>query len=103
MERRVERSLIDLEHAARDLLDALADAPAVHGLEGRGLEDEEVEGALKDVGVGMHGALLDVRQERLHRSCRMSRSARRTASLRSLYGCFAALAVRRYDCALRAL
>src|SRR4051812_52258 len=49
VERRIERSLIDLEHAARELLDALADSPAVHRFERDGFEDEEVEGPLQDV------------------------------------------------------
>ena len=57
MEGWVERSLVDLEHAARHLLNALADAPAVHRFEGDGFEDQQVERALKDVGVWMHGAL----------------------------------------------
>src|SRR5918995_713227 len=38
-----ERSCIDLEYAARNLLDALRDAEAVHRLETQGLEDQEVE------------------------------------------------------------
>jgi hypothetical protein len=64
VERWVEGALVDLEHATRHLLDALTDAPAVHRLEGHGLEDEEVEGSLQDVGVGMQrAALLEVRQE----------------------------------------
>src|SRR5665647_1057213 len=50
LQRRVERSLIHIERAARELLDALADPPPVHGLEGERLEHEEVERAAENVG-----------------------------------------------------
>src|SRR5437867_6800739 len=65
MECGVERTLIDLEHVPRELLDPLRDAPAVHRLERDGFEDEEVEGPLEDVrGWEAHGiSLLDIRQE----------------------------------------
>src|SRR4051812_31191049 len=54
----VERSLVDLQDVARDLLNALRDAPTVHGLEREGLEDEHVERPLQDVGVvGRHPRL----------------------------------------------
>src|SRR6185436_5862638 len=43
LERRVERSLIDVEAPLGHLLDPGADAPAVHGLERQRLEDEEVD------------------------------------------------------------
>src|SRR6185437_13680313 len=33
LERGVERPLVDVEHAARELLDALADPPAMHRLQ----------------------------------------------------------------------
>jgi hypothetical protein len=46
----VERSLIHVEDAARELLDALADPPTVHRCEGEGLEDEEVECAPENIG-----------------------------------------------------
>src|SRR5262249_41555533 len=42
-EGRVERALLDLEHAARDLVEPLRDRPAVPRPERQGLEDEEVE------------------------------------------------------------
>ena len=48
----VERALIDLELVARDLLDALADAPAMHGVEGERFEHQEVDGASEGVGLG---------------------------------------------------
>ena len=51
LERGEERAGIDLEHAARDLLDAPRDAEAVHRLEAERLEDEHVERALDDIGV----------------------------------------------------
>ena len=51
---RVERSLVDLEHAAGPLLDALGDAPSVHGLDLERLEHEHVERALKHVAAVPH-------------------------------------------------
>ncbi len=52
LQRRQQRSGVDLEDAARDLLDTPRDAEAVHRLEAERLEDEQVERALNDVGVG---------------------------------------------------
>ena len=49
MERRVERPLVDPQDVARDLLDALRDAPAVHRLERQRLQDEHVERALQEI------------------------------------------------------
>ena len=51
LERGIERPLIHVEDAARELLNARADSPAVHRLEGERLEDEKVERAPKDVGL----------------------------------------------------
>jgi len=45
----VEGALLDLEDFVGELLDALGDGPAVFGLEGDGLEDEEVEGSLDEI------------------------------------------------------
>jgi hypothetical protein len=45
VERRVERTLLDLERAARDLPDAQQHGVAVQLAERDRLEDEEVEGA----------------------------------------------------------
>jgi hypothetical protein len=45
---RVERPLIGLEHVARQELQSLRDAPAVHRFILEGTEDEEVEGALEE-------------------------------------------------------
>src|SRR5881394_670291 len=50
LERRIEGALVDVEDALRELLDALADPPAVHRLEVERLEHEEVEGAPEHVG-----------------------------------------------------
>ena len=51
----VEGALVHVEHALRQLLDPLADAPAVHRLQAQGLEDQEVQGAAQDLGVGIFG------------------------------------------------
>jgi hypothetical protein len=51
LEGRIERTLIDVEPSAGDLLDAKADAPPVHGLEGKRLEDQEVDAAAECVGL----------------------------------------------------
>src|SRR5688500_9050683 len=48
LECRVQRSLIEREDAARDLLDALHDAPAVVRTERERLEDEHLERARKN-------------------------------------------------------
>ena len=46
---RVKRALLHLQRFFRDLLDALRDRPAVLGLEGERLEDQQVESALYEV------------------------------------------------------
>src|SRR5436190_2225218 len=59
LQRRQQRTGIDLEDAARHLLDATRDPEAVHRLEAERLEDEQVERALNDVGVRVaHAATL---------------------------------------------
>jgi len=50
VERREERAGLHEEGAARDLLDAARDAEPVELAEGERLEDEQVEGALEQVG-----------------------------------------------------
>ena len=50
MQRRIERTGLHLQHVAGNLLDAEDDAPAVHRLERQGLEDEQVQRALQQVG-----------------------------------------------------
>jgi hypothetical protein len=42
VERRIERALVHLEHAFRDLSNPLAEPPAVQRVERRGLEDQEI-------------------------------------------------------------
>ena len=77
MERRIERALVDLEDVARDLLDALGDAPAVHCLEGQCLEDEHVERPLQDVGVvRRHAFSCRVSTGEWDRSCRNVKRSR---------------------------
>jgi hypothetical protein len=50
----VKRSLVHLEHFLGHLPDALSDAPAVHGFKSKGLEDQEVQGALDQIGWFAH-------------------------------------------------
>jgi hypothetical protein len=50
MQRRIKRALMDLQHFVRNLTNALRDAPAVHGLERECPQNQEVEGALDQVG-----------------------------------------------------
>jgi hypothetical protein len=46
----IERALLDPEHVAGELIDPLADAPTVHRLEGQRLQDQQLEGAGKQIG-----------------------------------------------------
>src|SRR3954470_13604164 len=48
----VERALVHLEAAARDLLNADADPPSVHWRERQRLEDEEIDAAAKGIRLG---------------------------------------------------
>src|SRR5262249_25379799 len=59
-ERGIQRALVEVEDLARDLVQPLGDAVAVHAAEGiERLEHHEVEGALQDVGFWLgHGSLL---------------------------------------------
>src|SRR5262245_9449446 len=50
VQRRVERTLLDLERLFRDLPDPVCDGPAVKRFEGDDAKDQEVEGALEKVG-----------------------------------------------------
>src|SRR6185436_18027793 len=54
VQRRVERAVAHLQHVAGDLLEALADRPGVERLEREDLEDQEVEGALDEIGWFAH-------------------------------------------------
>src|ERR1043166_1247806 len=49
VERGIEGAFVHLEDAPGARFDALGDAPAVHGAEAEGLEDQHVEGALQEV------------------------------------------------------
>src|SRR5580700_942655 len=74
IERGVERTLLDLQDVARGLLDALGNAPAVHGLERECFENQKSEGALQDFDGRAHG--LSPRRatgEMLSRTCRLLR------------------------------
>src|SRR5687768_9936397 len=55
LEGRVERALADVQRVARELLDPLRDGPPVHGLERQRLEDQQVQRAADDVGLGGGG------------------------------------------------
>src|SRR6185436_12999707 len=46
----VERSLLDLKDFFRELPDPLRDRPAVQRLERDGLQDQQVDGALNEIG-----------------------------------------------------
>ena len=50
MQRRIQSALVHLENVVGDLADSLGDGPAVHGTERDSLEDQEVNGALDEVG-----------------------------------------------------
>jgi len=50
LQRRVQRSLLDLEDVIRELTDPLRDRPAVQRLERDGLEDQQIDGALNEIG-----------------------------------------------------
>jgi hypothetical protein len=52
VERGIERAFGGLNYAARDLFEALGDGVAVNWTEGDDFENEEVEGALREVGFG---------------------------------------------------
>src|SRR5689334_21562409 len=62
IERGIERALIDLEHVARELPNALRDPPAVERCEEEALQNEQVESALQKIGAFGHG-YLELRQE----------------------------------------
>ncbi len=73
IQRGIERALLNLQAVLRDLLNAEQDAVAVQRPQRDGLEDEEVEGALQQLGRVAHAALLDVPGERCTTSPRASR------------------------------
>src|SRR6266536_5064771 len=57
---RVEGAVADLQRFGGHLFQALADGPAVHRLEGEHLQQQEVEGALDEIGRLAHGSVLSV-------------------------------------------
>ena len=57
VQRGIKRPLLDLQHIARDLLDALGDGVAVNGPRRGDFEDEQIEGALRQVGLGLRHTL----------------------------------------------
>ena len=58
VEGRVQGSLIHLEHFPGYLPDALGDAPAVHGFQRNGFEDQEIQSALDQIGWFAHSRSL---------------------------------------------
>src|SRR5262249_22205096 len=54
MQRRIQRALLDTQQVIGDLLNALCDRPAVHGLHRERSHDEKVEGPLQDVRLVAH-------------------------------------------------
>jgi hypothetical protein len=54
VERRIEGALVDLKDVARELTNAFGDSPPVERRGEEALEDEKVEGALKEVGAFGH-------------------------------------------------
>ncbi len=60
VQRRVERALVDLEDVLGKLADALRNAPAVHGFEGDGLQNQQVQRALDQIVGFTHKTLLSI-------------------------------------------
>jgi len=60
-QRGVQRPLGDEEDVAGHRLDAVGDAPSMHGLEGERLQNQHLQGALEKLGaVGRHFGLLQM-------------------------------------------
>src|SRR5262245_44625373 len=57
VQRRIERSVADLQRVAGDLAEPLADRPAMHRPEREDLQDQKVQRALNEVGWFAHDAL----------------------------------------------
>src|SRR4029079_14282529 len=49
VQRRIERSLVHLQHVLRELLDPLGDSPSMHRVTGERAQDQEIQRALKQV------------------------------------------------------
>src|SRR6185312_1221776 len=54
IERRIQTALPDLEHVVGELAQALGNGPPVERSEDKGLENEQVEGALQQIGAVGH-------------------------------------------------
>src|SRR5215475_138713 len=65
VQRRIERALVDVQHARGRLLYPLRDAPAMHRLQRERLQNQHVERALQEIGLrfGHWLLLLDILQE----------------------------------------
>src|SRR6185503_14960913 len=75
---RIERALLDEQHVAGKLTDALGDRPAVLRLEGDDLEDQQIERALDEVGGSGHMLPL-VTNTRYPSWCWLSRGAKQVS------------------------
>jgi hypothetical protein len=58
MQRGIEGTLLDAQQIVGNLLNALRDCPTVQRLERDRPHDQEIEGALQDVGLIAHAACL---------------------------------------------
>src|SRR5439155_11625636 len=63
LERRIERTLVDLQNVLRQLLDPLRDRPPVQLLGGDGAHDQQVERALNEIGRPGHGDLVYLQEK----------------------------------------
>jgi hypothetical protein len=54
VQRRIKRAITHLKDVAGDLFQPLADGPSVEGFEGQDFQDEQVEGALHEIGGSAH-------------------------------------------------
>src|SRR5215472_14942093 len=50
IERGIQRTLLNLQHLLRHLLNALRDSPAVIGLKSQRFQNQKIEGALQHIG-----------------------------------------------------
>src|SRR5947209_2801144 len=57
VQRRIQRPVADLENVARDLFQALADRPPVQRFERDDFQDQQVQGALDEIGRFAHSQL----------------------------------------------
>src|SRR2546430_528702 len=57
-----------MKDIAGDLSNALGDGPAVHGLEGDHFQNQQVQGALHEIGRFAHSPLLSVTDKSIYKS-----------------------------------